>query len=259
MTSLVRFEGRRRSQNGEDGVIAEILRRIGTRHRFFVEFGAENGAEGNCAILAEAGWTGLFMEADLAKFAALRAAWRHRPQVRTRRVSVEPDTIERLFAEAGVPPDPDVVSIDVDSIDWHLWQALRRYEPRLVVIEYNAGLPLESRLVQPLELAGTWDGTDWFGASLGAFEALAESKGYALVHTETRGVNAFFVRRDLLPGTDLPSGDAVARHRANYFGAGQGHPRDPQNRPWLELDSGGLVRLEPEGEGLGYPGHAPAP
>lgn len=242
VVSLEGYEQRRRSQNGEDGVIAEIVRRIGAPGRFFVEFGAEEGLEGNCAALAEDGWSGLYIEADAAKFAALEANWRHRPEIRTRHALVEPETIEALFAEAGVPLEPDVLSIDVDSTDWYLWEALVSYRPRLVVVEYNASLPLDRRLVRLRDHDG-WDGSDYFGASLGAFEALGERKGYALVHTERRGVNAFFVRRDLLPGTGLPSGDEVPRHEANYYDTGRGHPRDPRNRPWVDLDAGGaLVR-----------------
>src|SRR5271166_1886020 len=44
------FEKRRYSQNGEDGILEEILNRIGTACRFFVEFGVESGAECNCAL-----------------------------------------------------------------------------------------------------------------------------------------------------------------------------------------------------------------
>jgi hypothetical protein len=233
-----------RSQNGEDGVIAEILRRIHALARYFVEFGAEDGAEGNCAALAEDGWAGLFMEADPEKHAALATMWRDQPQVVTRLASVEPGNIEALFSASGVPSEPDVVSIDVDSVDWYLWQALTSYEPRLVVVEYNASLPLDRKLVQPLDIAGEWDGTDFFGASLAAYEELAARKRYTLVHTERHGVNAFFVRDDLLKGTGLPHGSTALRRRANYFGTGHGHPRDPQDRPWVDLDAGGrLVRL----------------
>jgi hypothetical protein len=111
-----------------------------------------------------------------------------------------------------------------------------------VVIEYNADLPLDSRLVQPLDLEHEWDGTDYYGASLGAYEELAERKGYTLVHTEAHGVNAFFVRDDLVAATGLPTGAAVQRRRANYFGTGEGHPRDPHDRPWVDLRGTSLVR-----------------
>jgi hypothetical protein len=234
---LTSHESRRRSQNGEDGVIAEILRRIGSGSRFFVEFGAETGEQGNCAALAEDGWDGLLLEADPGKYAALEARWADRAGVRTRHARVEPDAINELLRAGGVPAEPDVLSIDIDGNDWYVWEALTACRPRLVVVEYNGSLPLERRLVQPLDVEHSWDGTDWFGASLGAFEALAEGKGYALIHTESRGVNAFFVRTDLLAGTGLPVGDAVARHRADYDGRGHGHPRDPHDRPWVDLEA----------------------
>ena len=53
------------SQNGEDGVLIEIFNRIGTTNRYFVEFGIQDGTEGNAVLLAEVfGWSGLFIEAD---------------------------------------------------------------------------------------------------------------------------------------------------------------------------------------------------
>ena len=41
------------SQNGEDGIIAEIFARIGTRDRTFVEIGVENGLQNNTRFLLE--------------------------------------------------------------------------------------------------------------------------------------------------------------------------------------------------------------
>ncbi|MGH3600906.1 MAG: hypothetical protein ACRDQH_11635, partial [Pseudonocardiaceae bacterium] len=62
---LTAFELQVFSQNGEDGVLAEILRRIGVTQRWFVEFGVESGREGVCVALADVlGWNGMMMEAD---------------------------------------------------------------------------------------------------------------------------------------------------------------------------------------------------
>ena len=88
-------------------------------------------------------------------------------------------------------------SIDVDGIDLGIWRALSIARPRLVVIEYNAALDPAAALVQPLEPPREWDGTDFFGASLGALRRVGREKGYRLVHTDVTGVNAFFVREDL--------------------------------------------------------------
>src|SRR5665213_4359700 len=56
------YELRVFSQNGEDGVLDEILRRTGVATRTFVEFGAGPGIEGTCIYLADVcGWSGRFI------------------------------------------------------------------------------------------------------------------------------------------------------------------------------------------------------
>ena len=81
------------SQNGEDGMIAEIVRQIGPVRREFVEFGAERGVEGNCVALADLfGWSGLFIEADENKADSLAWKYRDRPDVQTVRARVTPKT-----------------------------------------------------------------------------------------------------------------------------------------------------------------------
>src|SRR5215208_5943917 len=196
---LTPYELRVFSQNGEDGVIAEILRRAGTQHRWFVEFGASTGVENNCALLADAfGWSGLFMEGGSWEFARLERKYRTNGRVGTKQALVAPDNVEALFREAGVPEDFDVFSIDIDGADYYVWEALQAFRPRVVVIEYNSALDPQRRLVQPPE-TGAWDRTDYYGASLGALRALGATKGYRLVHTDLTGTNAFFIRDDL-PG-----------------------------------------------------------
>jgi hypothetical protein len=217
------------SQNGEDGVLAEIFDRIGAGGGGFVEFGIQDGTEGNTVFLAQVlGWSGAYLEADDAAFAALERRFAANPRVRTLHAAVEPDTAEALFAQAGVPPEPDLVSIDVDGNDYWIWRALNAYRPRVVVIEYNGAFDPRERRVMPYTPGFRWDGTSAYGASLGALEDLAAEKGYRLVHTELAGVNAFFVREDL--AADLPSGDSVPRRSGNHVLMGLGHP-EPRSGP----------------------------
>jgi hypothetical protein len=243
---LTAFELRVFSQNGEDGVLAEILTRVGAGERFFVEFGVESGREGNCVYLADvAGWRGLFMDSDAAAFSALRLKYRADDRVRTDHATVTPANVQQLFAAADVPPEPTVLSIDVDGSDYWVWEAIDGYRPRVVVIEYNSALDPHRRLVQPADLEEGWDGTEYFGASLGAMRALGERKGYCLVHTELCGVNAFFVRQDLAEGRFPAVDDVSPRGAPNYFQRGQGHPPDLGRRRYLDLDSSELVNIEP--------------
>ncbi len=231
---FTRYERRVISQNGEDGVIAALLEMIGCTNREFVEFGAADGRENTCGFLALAlGWSGLFIEADDHAHARLADLYRDRPDVRVMQALVTPSVMEHLFEQGQVPASPDVLSIDVDGNDAYLLQALER-TPRILIVEYNASLPRDPdvQLTQPYSDAG-WDGTAFFGASLGALEAIAARKGYRLVHTEFAGVNAFFLRDDV--AEQLPAGLTVPRRPANYGLAGGAHPADPQGRTFLKL------------------------
>ncbi len=243
-TALTGFELRAFSQNGEDGVLAEILRRTGAPARQFVEFGVESGREGNCVYLADAaGWQGLFMEADDQMFRQLESKYAAHGRVRTICARVCTQNIEQLLAQGDVPAEPDVLSIDVDGQDYWIWETIESYRPRVVVIEYNSSLDPRRRLVQPDEPGHAWDGTDYYGASLGALHSLAERKGYRLVHTDLSGVNAFFVRADLAGGAFPEPAEVAVRGAPNYYQRGIQHPASKPDRRYLDLDSGKLVRV----------------
>lgn len=231
---LTPYEARVFSQNGEDGVIAEVLTRIGAPTKWFVEFGAGRGAENNCVYLADVlGWNGLFLECDDDYFAALEAKYRGQAAVRTVKAMVTPATVEGLFEAAGVPEELDVLSIDVDGADWWIWRAILRFRPRLVVTEYNSNIDLDARVTVPEDVSG-WDGTSYFGASLGAFEALAATKGYRLVHCDLSGVNAFWVRDDLFGPFETVE---PPRRTANYWLAGVRMPPPDGDRHWVDIDA----------------------
>lgn len=232
-SDLTPYEFRLYSQNGEDGVLAEILQRIGPGSKEFVEFGVETGVEGNCVALADVlGWSGLFIEGDQTYAEGLAAKYSGVPRVRTLGEHVTPENINDLLASSEISSEPDVLSIDVDGNDLWIWQAITLVRPRVVVIEYNATLDPERPLVQPYDPDWAWSGTDWFGASLSALEQVGTEKGYRLVHTDLTGVNAFFVLDDLAGPFH---GITAPRRAANYFGSGRGHPEHPNGGRYIEL------------------------
>jgi hypothetical protein len=224
------YEDRVMSQNGEDGIIAEIFRRIGTTNRFFVEFGVEDGAQCNTAQLALAGWSGLMIEADPDLHARLVDRWTSFPMVRVARSFITAENIAAIFADNGVPPEFDILSIDIDGNDYWAWRALSRYRPRLVIIEYNAAYAPPSRWVMQYNPNHRWDQTTYYGASLTSLTALADGLGYALIGTDAAGGNAFFLRSDL-----------IKKARFRRLPADRGY-----HRPWFE-GSGGLGHRHRDG------------
>jgi hypothetical protein len=230
---LTRFELRAFSQNGEDGVLVEILNRIGVTNRYFVEFGIQDGSEGNCVLLADVfGWAGLFIEADDDFFDDVRAKYAG-TAVQTVQDLVTAVRVEEIFSAAGVPQAPDVLSIDIDGNDVYVWDALSRFRPRVVVIEYNAGITATGPVAQPHDPDRVWDGSGAFGATLDALDVVAQRKGYRLAHTDLAGVNAFYVTDEDWPRLGLT---AVPRRHQNHGLTGIRQP--PASPP------GGWQRVE---------------
>jgi hypothetical protein len=197
---LLRYGFKLYSQNDEDGIIQEVFRRIGTTARTFVEFGVETGAECNTAKLLIEGWRGLWIEAKADNADAIRR--RFAPFLQDGRLTLTQDlvtaeNIDTLITAGGLAGEIDLVGIDIDYNDYWVWKAITAVRPRVVVIEYNASLRPPLSLTVPYDPHGSWDGSNFYGASLEALVRLGADKGYRIVGCSIAGVNAFFVRADL--------------------------------------------------------------
>lgn len=191
--NLPKYRYNRYSQNGEDGVIEEICLRLGIIAGWFVEFGAWDGKHlsNNYNLVSNHGWHGVYIEADPVRYESLlltKAAFPERLHTLCARVGWEGENrLERLPAQTPLPADFDLLSIDIDSYDWQVWNSLSRYQPKIVVIECNSVLPPGvPQLHSPPKHNG---------ASFSSLVELGARKGYRLVcHTG----NCFFIRNKLV-------------------------------------------------------------
>lgn len=198
---LNRFEFQAFSQVGDDGIIEEIFKRIGVTNQYFIEFGVEDGTETNSTYLLYKGWKGLWMDGSEANIKAIHQHCSKaiaRGDLKAIQAFITAENIEFLFQQAGVPTEPDLLSIDIDRNDLYVWKAINQYKPRVVIVEYNAVFRPGCEFVVDYDAAAMWDGSSNTGASLDAFCKLGESKGYKLVGCCFAGVNAYFVRKDLI-------------------------------------------------------------
>lgn len=68
-SSLLHYYFNQYSQVGQDGILQEIIKRLGISQGTFVEFGAWDGMHlTNCRRLVENGWKGAFIEGDQERF-----------------------------------------------------------------------------------------------------------------------------------------------------------------------------------------------
>jgi hypothetical protein len=195
------------SQNEEDGLILELFKRIGVTDRRFAEIGCGVNGGNSGFLLSECGWSGLMVDGRNAcvKKVALRYG---RFDVTAVRQRVTREGINSLFEEQGLTGSIDLLSLDVDGVDFFLWEALHVAQPRVVVIEYNYLFGPERSISVPYDPEFSLPDAalrSYRGASLEAMVRLGRRKGYRLVATER--INAFFLRDDVT--CDLPTGEVA--------------------------------------------------
>lgn len=203
---LLQFAKNVTSQFGEDGIIEKIFEIIGTTNKWCVEFGAWDGKKysNTWRLLNEAGWSGVLVEGNEERFGELQRTYAGRDDVKlvNRLVDLEANTLDSILSAAGCPREPDLVSIDVDGMDWHIWNSLVAHRPRLAVIEFNPTIPNDVVFVQPPNPTGN------HGNSLRALVELGKEKGYELVCATT--MNGFFVLKEELPKLNIADNDINA-------------------------------------------------
>jgi len=190
---LLDFKANVFSQAGEDGVLAKILATLPKRDAWCVEFGAWDGEHLSnvCNLTRNAGYSGVLIECDPERFAALQQKYAGNAKLITlnRMVGYEgPDRLDAILGGTPIPKDFDLLSIDIDGNDYHVWEALTAYRPKVVCIEFNPTIPTEVDFVQPPDPRLNQ------GASVSALARLAQSKGYELV--SVLEFNALFVRAE---------------------------------------------------------------
>jgi len=191
------------SQNEEDGIILALFQHAGVTDRRFVEIGSGNSG-GNSALLAyECGWRGLMIEIDQRKIDSLLENFRHNPGVVGVAAAVTPANVNDLLRDRGFAGEIDLLSLDIDSYDYWVLEALTAVSPRVLIVEYNAQLGPDRALTIPKDCALDDIPAPLRGASLAAIEKLARRKGYRLVVCDPTGTNAFFLRDGVAP--DLPA------------------------------------------------------
>jgi hypothetical protein len=181
------------SQTGEDGIIEKILEMLPGRDGWCVEFGAWDGLHltNTRHLILDKGYSAVLIEADPVRYRQLQKNYADRAAVITKQGFVgftAADGLDALCRDTPLPVGFDLLSIDIDGNDYHVWKAIERYRPKVVVIEFNQTIATPVRFVQPADPALSQ------GSSLLSLVELGGEKGYELVCVAEH--NAFFVRSE---------------------------------------------------------------
>ena len=188
------------SQNGEDGVISEILKRLNLdqKNLWCVEFGAWDGMflSNTFALVERNNWNAIYIEGDKKRYNDLLETAQNYKNITPINKFVESsnnhkNSLDNILSRTSLPNDYELLSIDIDSYDLAIFNAYKG-RPKIVVIEINS-------LILPGILQ--WhNGKKFEGNSFSSTLTVAKDKGYTLVcHTG----NMIFVRNDLISKLNL--------------------------------------------------------
>lgn len=235
------------SQTDEDGILLYIFSLLGTTNRHCVELCVENGIECNSAnLIINHGWHGLLFDGSAENIEQGRRYYRGHPQTwlappALAAAWIDRDNINSLIQGNGFEGGVDLLSVDIDGVDYWVFEAISCIQPNVVVVEINVGLGSEAALTVPYRPDFAWNKDDptlrnYYGASLNAFVKLASKKGFRFVGLNRAEHNAFFVRRGL--GEDvLPE-----RHPREYLSGAFARRKQLEvqqdgvlQQPWAEV------------------------
>jgi hypothetical protein len=188
------------SQNDEDGITLELLRRVGLGGGVFAEFGVGNGLENDTLMLAAAGWSGFWVGGeDLSfdfnphKVARLNFSYRKEWIKLSNIVELGKEGLEVIRR-----PACDLISLDLDGNDYYLVEKLLSsgFQPKIFIVEYNAKFPPPIKFKIAYDDNHRWSEDDYFGASLAEFHELFQAHDYFLACCNITGANAFFIKKE---------------------------------------------------------------
>ena len=233
------------SESDEDGILHYIFSLITTSNKKLVDIGAAAIPGSNTAnLLINHGWTGLLIEGNAERVEQAKQFYKQSSDTRifppkVINAWITRENINQLLRENEMQGEIDLLSIDIDGIDYWVWQAIDAISPRVVVVEYQCIWGPEKSVTVPYSPDFKGEYVEQYGvysgASLAAFVKLGKEKGYRLVGSQRYGFNAFFIRNDV--GIDIfPEISAAEcfQHPFTHWAQKELLPK-VENKEWVEV------------------------
>ena len=197
--NLDNFRKNNYSQNGEDGIIQELVKRLkldkNSNNNWCVEFGAWDGIYlSNTYNLVTKGWNAIYIEGDIRKYKdLLKTKNNHKNIIAINkfvsRNKESKNSLDNILKKTNIPVNFEILSIDIDSFDLEVWDSLISYKPKIIIIEINSSYP--PGIIK-------WHSENHSNSNGNSFSAtlkVAEDKGYKLIfHTG----NMIFIKEELV-------------------------------------------------------------
>ena len=204
ISRISEHESRHSSQGMQDGVIDFICEHIEITNKYCIEFGYDSTSWDDCLpntkyLVHERKWNHLLMDGNC-----------HNPDINLYQHFITSENVCELFQQYNVPKEPGYISIDLDSTDiWVTDALLKNYRPSFFSVEFNPNFPIDAAMAFPNDADEFWHMDRVMGSSLKALNMMAQNHEYSLVYagcySTAKHHDAFFIRDDLIEQSHIPS------------------------------------------------------
>ena len=232
------------SQCHQDAVLVDIFDAIGTKSRFFVEWGSRRPNILNSAHFRKhCDWCGLLL--DGSPGSSPNGGSMHYPEVlellnasnsscsRLRQAFITPDNVNAVLARHHVPAEIDLLTVDMDGQDYWVISAFdfARIRPRVIAVEFSSHFNSHEMCTTRRDAAYVWNflTDEEVGSSLALLDGLLSCRGYQYV-TQIAGEHGIWVHRSVLAAEDVAQPARIPErvHEGRGFAAPRrtGHLKD---------------------------------
>ncbi len=148
-------------------------------------------------------WQGFVIDGSTESIQRLQNSpfyWKH--DLQSLAAFIDKENINELLKKSGFDRDLGILSVDIDGNDYHILNAIKVFDPRIIINEFNPCFGKDRAITVPYDplfyRTEKHHSNLYFGASIKALEFTLQEKGYTLVGTGMMGGNAYFVRNDLM-------------------------------------------------------------
>ena len=203
------------SQYGEDGIIDFLIKTSKVEiNKSCFEVGAGDGKtlSNTYSLWHEQSWDVILVEGSPERYKPLIKEFSANKNVKIVSNLLEIngensiDELVTLHFDNNIR-DIGVLSIDIDSFDYHVFKNIKKIRPQIIVIEFNNSIPPHIDYFDP-------EGEIFLRCSAKSLERLGNEKGYKLVACTT--TNAFLLREDCFDENQHP--DAPVGYLFDYEG-----------------------------------------
>ena len=138
------------SQNGEDGILIHLLKKIkilkNDKDLWCCEFGAWDGIHGSNTfnLVKNYNFNAVYIEGDKDKFKDLLITKKKNSKIIAFNDYISHKNksllLDNILKKTKIIKNFDVLSIDIDSYDLAVWKSLKYYHPKIVIIEIDSGI-----------------------------------------------------------------------------------------------------------------------